>query len=463
MDRCDAVITTGFTKQNNYGLAGQTTWTRAPSRANRNQLTAGAAWDRSSLTYQQSTQFGYINPDRTITPVNSFADGSTTSNGAPVDTRVTLHGLPQTWSWYATDTFSLGKAWSFTISGRYNRTTIDNRDRIHPGGGANSLNGQYAFGRLNPSAGATFSPNRFVNLYASYSEANRAPASIELGCANPLNPCNLPNALVGDPPLKQVVARTVEAGIRSGGAAGTERLNWSAGWFRANNHDDLLFVASQQTGNGYFKNFGETLRQGAEIHASGRIGRFTWGGNYTFLKATYESPETVDGHANSANDTALGGTPGMDGVIQILAGDRIPLIPEHLFKAFADVQVIRRLSADVDFIAVSRSFARGNENNLSSPLGPYYLGPGTSPGYGAVNAGARYRFRKRWQVFVQINNALNHRYYTGAQLSATGFTDQGTFIARPFPQVKGNYPIVHATFYSAGAPFGAWGGVKFAF
>jgi hypothetical protein len=35
---------------------------------------------------------------------------------------------------------------------------------------------------------------------------------------------------------------------------------------------------------------------------------------------------------NSTNDSAIAGSPGMDGVIQIQPGDRIPLIPEHMFK-----------------------------------------------------------------------------------------------------------------------------------
>jgi outer membrane receptor protein involved in Fe transport len=155
---------------------------------------------------------------------------------------------------------SIGNTWSFTVSGRYNRATINNRDRIDPGGGPGSLDGQYVFDRFNPSAGVTFSPTRFMNLYASYAESSRAPTSIELGCADPNNPCNLPNALAGDPPLKQVVTRTFEAGIRNG--QGESRLNWSAGWFRATNDNDLLFVTSDVTGNGYFKNFGQTLRQG---------------------------------------------------------------------------------------------------------------------------------------------------------------------------------------------------------
>ncbi|MGD0775267.1 MAG: TonB-dependent receptor [Candidatus Solibacter sp.] len=458
-EKCDGVITSGQTRQNNYGLSGQATWVTAAG-GRRNQLTAGSAWDRSSLSFQQATQFAYINPDYTLTPVKAFEDGTTNADGTPVDTRVNLHGSPQTWSLYATDTLAVGKAWSFTVSGRYNRTTIDNRDRINPGGGAGSLDGQYVFGRFNPAAGVTFSATKSLNLYASYSESSRAPTSIELGCADPNNPCNLPNALAGDPPLNQVVTRTIEAGVR-GGQEGN--ANWSVGWFRGENRNDILFVASPQTGNGYFKNFGQTRRQGVEAHLNGRIGRIAMGGNYTFVRATYQSVETVDGSSNSTNDSASGGAPGFDGVMQIQPGDRIPLIPEHMLKAFADVQATRKLSVDLDFVAVSRSYARGNENNLSRPDGIYYLGPGSSPGYGVVNIGAHYQLHKRWELFAQINNLLDHHYYTAAQLGPTGFNNQGTFAARPFPAVDGNYPIVHATFYAPGAPLGAWGGIRFKF
>jgi outer membrane receptor protein involved in Fe transport len=149
---------------------------------------------------------------------------------------------------------------------------------------------------------------------------------------------------------------------------------------------------------------------------------------------------------------------------RLLPGDRIPLIPQHLLKAYTDIQATSKLSVDLDFVAVSRSYARGNENNLSQPDGVYYLGPGTSPGYGVVNLGARYQLQKRVQLFVQINNVLDHHYYSAAQLGPTGFTNQGTFISRPFPaDADGNFPIVHATFYAPGAPIGVWGGIRFKF
>jgi len=288
------------------------------------------------------------------------------------------------------------------------------------------------FGRFNPAAGVAYSPWRLVSAYASYSQSSRAPTSIELGCADPVNPCNLPNALVSDPPLHQVVTRTWEPGLRSGAES---RIRWNAGWFRAANHNDILFVASEQTGNGYFKNFGRTLWQGAEVNVSSRIRHVTLGGGYTFIDATYQTAELIGGASNSSNDTAESGTKGLEGNIQITPGDQIPLVPHHMLKAFADVQVTSKFLLDLDFVGVSCSYARGNENNLSQPDGIYYLGPGAPPGYEVVNLGGRYQLHRKIQLFAQIDNLFDHHYYTAAQLAPTGFTNSGTFIARPFPAV----------------------------
>jgi hypothetical protein len=61
------------------------------------------------------------------------------------------------------------------------------------------------------------------------------------------------------------------------------------------------------------------------------------------------------------------------------------------------------------------------------------------------------------QLFVRINNLFDHHYYTAAQLVPTGFTDQGTFVARPLPAGAGKFPVVHATFLAPGAPICAVG------
>ena len=461
-EKCDGVINRGSTTQHNYGGSAQ--WTMIGGSARRvNRFTFGTAYDASHLDFTQSSELGYLNPDRSVAGISAFGDGVTggTFNGVPYDTRVDLDGTVNTFSAYATDALSIGGV-HVTISGRYNRTNLANRDRLRPGGGLASLDGDYVFARFNPAAGVTWSPSRAVNLYAGYSEGSRSPTSIELGCANPTQPCKLPNAMAGDPPLDQVVTWSWDAGVRGGVSRGSH-LSWTLGGFGATNSQDILFVASTQTGAGYFKNFGSTSRRGVEADVRARLPGVTLGSGYTFLDATYQSAETIDGSSNSANSAAQDGVKGLDGTMQIAPGDRIPLIPRHVFKAFVDVEFAPALSFDLDLVAVSGSLARGNENNQHQPDGVYYLGDGTVAGYATVNGGAHYRLTRAFQLVGQVNNIFDRRYATAAQLGATGLTSEGSFIARPFPTINGEFPVQHATFVAPGAPRAFWLGLRMTF
>jgi outer membrane receptor protein involved in Fe transport len=459
-EKCNGLLNRTHTLQDNAGASGQLTLREAFGRAS-NQFTAGAAYEWSSVGFNQSTELGYLNPDRSITGVGAFADGVTGGevDGEPFDARVNLDGTIRTWSLYATDTFSITSAWHVTVAGRYNHTSIRNRDLIDPGGGPGSLDGNHVFQRFNPAAGVTFSPSPSVTAYVGYNEGSRAATSIELGCADPEQPCKLPNAMAGDPPLNQVVTRTLDAGVRGQ----SHGFNWSAGVFRAANHDDILFVTSDQTGFGYFRNFGETRREGLELSLKRRVGKVTLGAGYTYLNATFQSEETVNGEGNSSNDAARDGEPGLEGLIEIEPGDRIPLVPAHTLKAFADVQVTAALTVDVSLIAASSMYARGNENNRHEPDGEYYLGPGTTSAYGVVNLGATYRFTKWLQAVARVNNLFDTEYFTAAQLGPMGFTNNGSFIARPFPARDGEFPLRHSTFYSPGAPLRSWVGARVTF
>jgi outer membrane receptor protein involved in Fe transport len=458
-EKCNGQLNRTSSTQNNYGVSGQINVHRATAILS-NRFTAGGAFDRSTVGFAQTSQLGYLSPDRGVTGVaGAFADGVSggSVDGAPLDNRVDLDGVVRTASAYATDTISVNGIWHVTLAGRFNQSAVSNRDLITPPGGLGSLTGDYTFNRFNPAAGLTLSPSAVINLYVNYSESSRAPTSIELGCADPASPCKLPNALAGDPPLDQVITRTWEGGVRGGGG----RFNWSAGLFRATNSDDLLFVASTQTGFGFFKNFGTTERQGIEIGATARLSRVIAGIGYSFVDATYQSAETVGGTGNSANNSALSGGKGLEGSITISPGDRIPLIPRHTFKAYADIQATQKLSFDLNLVSTSDSIARGNENNAHQPDGMYYLGPGSSPAYAVVNAGAQYRLTRWLQLVAQVNNVFDHHYYSAAQLGPTALTGAGTFIARPLPAVNGAFPVVQSTFYAPGAPTTFWLGVRF--
>jgi outer membrane receptor protein involved in Fe transport len=448
-EKCNGLLNRTRTSQHNLGASAQLTLASAPAD-HANRLTVGVAADDSSVHFEQSSQFGYLTADRGVTGVagpGAFADGTQASENA-FDSRVDLGGKGRTYSLYFTDTLAVSAALNLTVAGRVDRSEINNRDALNPGGGAGSLDGDHAFSRFNPSVGLSYRAARSLSVYAGYSQSSRAPSSIELGCADPANPCRLPNSMAGDPPLDQVVTGTWEAGARG---SLSDIISWNAGVFRADNRDDILFVADDQAGFGYFRNFGKTRRQGLELGASSRLGKMTLGANYTLLEATFRSPEVVAGAGNSSSDAAA---PGFDGNINIKPGNRIPLTPRQLIKGYVKWDVTSRFNVDVDALYVGASYARGNENNQHEPDGVYYLGEGSTGGYALVNLGAEFRPNDRLKLFVQVNNLLDRRYASGSQLGTTGFDAAGNFVARPFagPVIDGERPLLHSTFVAPGAP-----------
>ncbi|SEB23466.1 TonB-dependent receptor [Variovorax sp. YR216] len=462
-EKCNGLVNRTETRQQNYGLAGQLS-TEAKTGGLEHLFVMGAAYDASRVRFGQSTQFGYINPDRTVTPVfgpGAFADGTQDSENA-FNARVGLKSRSSTGSVYATDTIALDARTHLTLSGRYNRTTVDNTDELQPGGGPGSLDGRYTFSRFNPAIGMTFAPSEAVTLYAGANQGSRAPTAIELGCADPATPCKLPNSFAGDPSLKQVVTTTFEAGLR--GVVQPD-IAWNLGVFRSDNRDDLLFVADDSSGFGYFRNFGKTRRQGLELGLSAKPARgLTVGGNFMLLDATYRSAETLGGSGNSSNDQALAGFPGTDGNIRIRPGDRIPMLPSQVLKLFADYEPDAQWRIGLDMLASSGANLRGNENGLHVPDGVYYTGPGRSAGYAVFNLGVDYKPRSDLKFFVQIANLFNTRYTTGGQLGANGFTASGSYIARGLPQnANGDYPVSRASLMSPGAPRAAWVGLRYTF
>lgn len=459
---CDGVNVYSKEVQNEYGFSGQFNWVTNP-KVGRNQFAAGALIDRNNITYTQTTDFAYVLPNYTLVSVPAWQDGSTVdANGDPVDSRVGLRGHAPNWSLYFADTLTLWRNVNLTVSGRYNYDTVHNLDLLNPAAGLGSLTGDYTFQRFNPAIGITWSPVSSVNGYARFSQGSRAPTSIELGCADPAAPCSLPNSLSSDPPLQQVVTDTWEAGVR--GKAETtflRNINWNVGLFRSENHNDILFVAAPQTGTGYFQNFARTLREGTDADVDGRIGPVTWGLNWTFLSATYQSTETLDGSANNTNDMALQGYPGLPGVITVHPGNRIPLIPKQTGKAYAIWSATPKLGFEFDEVVNSSSYARGNENNAYAADGRYYLGPGVSPGYAITNIRAHYDLTRHLQLALQIDNLFNREYYSAAWLSNTSLNAQGAVQSLPFPAYSngpyaGSAPAESATFFAPGPPRRAW-------
>ncbi len=466
-EKCTGIITQSTTQQQNWGTQGQAI-INDKLFGKDNQFLFGAAYDQSVIAYNQYGQYGYLNPNGSVTAVSGAGARNTNDGlyfqdladgGAQVDNRVSLSGDTVTWSFFTEDTFSPAKNLHITASGRYNYTSVSNADGLasqhylphtdpaysgtisnySPAGiidPSASLTGKHVFDRFNPAVGLTYNPYEAIGYYAGYSEGTRAPTTIELGCANPDQPCRLPNSMAGDPALKQVITQNWETGFR-GMLPG--KVNWSLGYFNILNTNDIQFVAARTSGYGYFKNFGKTQRQGIEASLYRRVEDWSIGANYTYLDATYQSTELLNSEFNSAANA--------DGAITVNPGNHIPLTPKHTFKTYVDYQLTKEWGTNLNIIGFSQSFVRGNENNNQQANG-------TIPGYVVANYGVRYapEFVKGLQVFGQVNNILDQHYYTAGQFGAAG-------IANASYQ---NYPA-GTSFYGPGAPRTWWLGMKYSF
>lgn len=388
------VIDRTWTRSRTFGGGIQATNTDKIG-AHGNRLVFGLSLDRGWTDFKGVEELGVIQPNLVVTGlgwnVNEPASGVMNVSVRASNTYVGA---------YVQDTFDVTDRLSVTAGGRFNLAKIALYDHIGV-----ALNSTASYSRFNPSVGATFKLTPDVSAYANYAEANRAPTPLELGCADPNRPCAVDNFLLSDPPLKQVVSRTVEAGLRGGFAlpdllAG--KFDWSAGVFRTINSNDILNVPSQITGRGYFVNAGRTRRQGVETSLRYRDERLTVYVSYTMTDATFRDWVQL-GSPNHPLAAPFGGS------IMVGPGAVFGATPRHRVKAGADFAITPdwKIGGDVQFN--SGAYMRGDEINALGRL----------PSYALVNLRTSYQVTKNIQVYGQVENALNARVRTVGSLFDT--------------------------------------------
>lgn len=395
-----------------------------------NQFLLGGSIDHGRVGYQTNAEIGSIGPEFVIT-----GDGQIVQNSdiRPVNitSTNTYYGV------FFSDTFDVTDRLSLTAGGRFNYADIRLQDNT---GAAPLLNGDNKFQRFNPMAGGTYRLAPGLTLYSGYSEANRAPVAAELACADPNNPCLVSSFLTADPPLKQVVSRTAEVGLRGEiKSLDKQRISWSLGYFHAVNSDDIINVASSINGRSYFQNAGSTLREGLDASIDYRNDRLYLFANYNFTDARFESTFDVNSPNNPQNPSN-----GNDFITTVHPGNRMPGIPQHKFKAGFDYWITHQWKFGGDVTAASDQIFFGDEANLNTPL----------PGYAVVDLHTSYDVTQNIQVYAIVNNLFDHHYATfgnyfqlddgsAASLGTIDFTDPRT--------------VVPAT------PLAAYGGVKVRF
>ena len=350
-----------------------------------NQFMVGASLDSGVTRFGASAELGTIGSNYVVSGSGVFLGPS----GVPtVIGPVSLRATNRYTGLYALDTFDVTDAFSITGGGRINHARIQLEDQI-----GSALNGEHTFSRFNPIIGATYKINSGLTAYAGYSEANRAPTPLELACADPARPCILAAFLVADPPLKQVVSRTVEAGLRGSKELNIGTLSWKLGGFRAENQDDIMAIPSPEfQGFGYFQNVGATRRQGIEAQVNLTSKTLQLYASYALVDARFLSALQLP----SASPLAV------DGVVQVLPGNRIPSVPRNRIKAGIDYWVTDQLKVGGDALFVSDQYFTGDESNQAPRL----------PSYTVFNLHGSYQIDKTVQIYGRVDNIFDRRYAT---------------------------------------------------
>jgi len=351
-----------------------------------NHLVIGANYDYAGVHFASDTELAELTDDR----------GTIGSGIFSRENKVRLNTSTETFGIYFSETFDITDKLTATVASRYNHVAIQMNNQFIDG--EDKLSGNHSYDRFNPSGGLTYQILDNLNVYGGYSESSRVPTPMELSCADPEDPCRLPNAFLSDPPLKQVVAKTYEAGFRGdfNKLLGKGQMKWNAGYFHTINHDDIIFNrGGDSVSEGFFSNVGQTRRHGVELATSidypqlfSEIDDWHFAANYTYLNARFldnfdiQSPLDQDERAT------------------VRRGTRIPGLSEHMFKASLGVDLWQKLSFGINGSYSGNRPFRGDEANLTPNLSGYWL----------FNATAEYKVTKNFTVFGKLDNIFDVHY-----------------------------------------------------
>jgi len=446
------------TRQNTVGSAVQ--WSSFGALLGRsNAFTLGGSFSQSDIRYGQDTYLARLIDYQTVVTPN--LNYGVTANGAPSASNplnftqltnklrgVNLDSTTRDWSLFFTDTLELSDKLKVSAAGSFNVSTVNqtglSNQYLNDDGGnswtnstgltyynpsyvgayksngltapiaaptldathkygpeSSSLNGAHRYQRFNPALGFNYQLDARTGLFGGYSEAMRAPTSVELSCANPQSPCALPTGFNGDPDLLAVVARTVEFGGR--GRWG-EKSSWSAAVYDARLSNDIQFIAApNSTTFGYFANVGQTERRGLELGVQTEVDRLFLSANLGHVQARYKSSFTTSGGQN------------------VVSGNTIPGIPSTSFKLRAAYPFSPEWLLGANLMAVSGQYAHGNESN-SDPTGKV-------AGYSVFNMDLHYQANKELKFTAHVNNLMNRSYST---YGLSGVTSIYTLAQQPF-------------------------------
>ncbi len=408
----------------------QSAWGAAASvgaKQGDHQWRAGASIDANVVQFQQTEQEGWFDAGRGVSPGVQDAEMS-----AAVDGRAQMIGL------YATDTWRVAPATHVTATLRWNQARVSNRlTSVDDNTDVLTARDEESFRwtSLNPALGVTQQVSGGLTLFANLARNSRVPTAIELGCADPLQPCRLPAGLQSDPYLNQVRATSIELGARWKAAPG-QQVELSI--YRTDNRDDIVFASLGATSQlGYFRNIERTRHQGLDLQWQGKVGALELSAAYSLLAATYQTTTTL-----RMGDRNVHVTPGM----------RMAGLPRQTLKFGADWRATPTISLGADLQAVARRGVLGNEDGLTAD-GAAASQPLSVPGHALLHLRAQWQWRPGWTLLGRVQNVFDRGYENYGALGSTSFDAQGRYTGI----------AANALFVAPGAPRSVFVGLRVAY
>ena len=289
---------------------------------------------------------------------------------------------------------------------RFDYVNLPVRDLLDPTG-----SGRNTFAQWSGGIGISKRLDQAWNAFASYGRGFRAPVILEVMCADPEDPCQLPFELGPDPPLKPVTSDTWQAGLRIAKTRGQAEV--AAFWSEVRN--DIFNVTDLVTPTrGFFTNLDRTRRVGVEASLAlvpfSSVPSLTARTAMGWTRATFESAALLSAPFLDDDDPGDPGDPDGENELtppEVEPGDRFPMVPSLTGS------VGLRYDADESVFELTGSwvggqFLVGDEGNDA--------GPDKLTRYSLLNASVERRFGAAW-IYLRVSNLLDSDYRAYGVLS----------------------------------------------
>ena len=313
---------------------------------------------------------------------------NTPANGAAPQLGLTTDVKSPSWdlAGYGLADYNFSRV-TLSAGARFDYIRVPFQNQLDPGD--NTTN---SFHHFSPRGGISVAVGGGASLYGSVGGSFRAPAIVELACADPTASCPLPFALGDDPPLKPVRATTYEVGGKL--LRGNVLLDASV--YRTDVRDEIFFVESPGSlVSGFFTNLDKTRREGVELSLMSSFwqDRISWYANYAYTRATFESNAQI---FSTRSDSDFVASP-LFGPNTVTSGDVMPLVPANQVKGGFSARLPKGFRVGLDARWIGSQYLRGDEGNEQSQLDPYFL----------MGARAGYSY-KSWDFSGVVTNVFNN-------------------------------------------------------